>query len=39
MAAKNDLSAGDQVTLTIYRGGRYYEVKVTLMDQISADLY
>ena len=39
VAAKNDLSAGDQVTLTIYRGGRYYEVKVTLMDQISADLY
>ena len=39
VAAKNDLSAGDQVTLTIYRGGRYYEVTVTLMDQISADLY
>lgn len=39
VAAKNDLSAGDQVTLTVYRGGRYYEVKVTLMDQISADLY
>lgn len=39
VAAKNDLSAGDQVTLTIYRGGRYYEVTVTLMDQISAELY
>ena len=39
VAAKNDLSAGDEVTLTVYRGGRYYEVKVTLMDQISSELY
>ena len=31
--------AGDEVTLTIYRGGWYYEVNVTLMDQTSPDLY
>ena len=39
VGAKNDLSAGDEVTLTIYRGGWYYEVNVTLMDQTSPDLY
>jgi len=36
---KSDLSAGDTVKLTIYRGGKYYEVDVVLMDQISPDLY
>ena len=30
---KNDFSAGDTVTLTIYRGGQYYAVDVILMDQ------
>jgi len=37
--AKSDLKAGDTVTLTIYRGGKYYEVDVVLMDQTSPDLY
>ena len=39
VAAKNGLTSGDEVTLTIYRGGRYYKVAVTLMDQISSELY
>ena len=30
---KNDFSAGDTVTLTVYRGGHYYAVDVILMDQ------
>jgi serine protease Do len=30
---KNKFTAGDTVTLTIYRGGKYYDVKVVLMDQ------
>lgn len=30
---KNQYSAGDILTLTIYRGGLYYDVEVTLMDQ------
>lgn len=30
---KNDFSAGDTVTLTVYRGGKYYLVDVVLMDQ------
>ena len=30
---KNQYSAGDQLTLTIYRDGHYYDVDVTLMDQ------
>lgn len=32
-AVKNQFSAGDSVTLVIYRGGNYYEVDVVLMDQ------
>ena len=39
VAAKNDLGSGDVVTLTIYRGGRYYEVDITLMDQTTAEIY
>ena len=30
---KNQYMAGDQVTLTVYRDGSYYDVPVTLMDQ------
>ena len=37
--AKNDLTAGDIVRLTIYRSGNYYYVDVTLMDQISPEIY
>lgn len=37
--AKNDLTAGDTVRLTIYRSGNYYYVDVTLMDQISPEIY
>ena len=39
VAAKNDLSAGDTVTLMVYRGGSYYQVDVVLMDQISPEIY
>ena len=39
VAAKNDLTAGDLVTLTIYRGGSYYKAEVELMDQISPEIY
>ena len=39
VAAKNDLVAGDMVLLTIYRGGKYYQVEVELMDQISPEIY
>ena len=39
VAVKNDLDSGDMVTLTIYRGGRYYEVDITLMDQTTAEIY
>ena len=39
VAAKNDLSAGDVVLLTVYRGGKYYQVEVELMDQISPEIY
>lgn len=39
VAAKNDLSSGDEVVLTIYRGGRYYNVNITLMDQTKSELY
>ena len=39
VAAKNDLTAGDLVTLTIYRGGKYYKAEVELMDQISPEIY
>ena len=39
VAAKNDLTAGDLVTLTIYRGGAYYKAEVELMDQISPEIY
>ncbi len=38
-AAKNGLSSGDQVELTIFRRGTYYQVAVTLMDQINPELY
>jgi len=37
--AKNDLVAGEVVTLTVYRGGGYYNVKIELMDQISNEIY
>ena len=39
VAAKNDLVAGDVVLLTIYRGGKYYQAEVELMDQISPEIY
>jgi len=39
VAAKDDCEAGDNVELTIYRGGRYYRVQITLMDQIKPDIY
>ena len=39
VSAKNDLVAGDEVRLTIYRGGGYYYVDVTLVDQISPEIY
>ena len=32
---KNQYAAGDEVTLTIYRSGTYYEVTVTLIDQAN----
>ncbi|MBQ1280815.1 MAG: trypsin-like peptidase domain-containing protein [Oscillospiraceae bacterium] len=34
---KNTHTAGDTVTLTVYRHGTYYEVPVVLMDQNDAD--
>lgn len=37
--AKADKTAGDIVTLTIYRGGQYYRVDVELMDQINPEIY
>ncbi len=39
VAAKKGLSAGETVTLTVYRSGRYYYVQVELIDQISPDIY
>ena len=39
VGVKNDLQAGDTVTLTIYREGKYYYVEVVLMDQISPEIY
>ena len=39
VSAKNSLTAGDTVTLVIYRGGQYYKVEVVLMDQISPEIY
>jgi len=39
VSAKSDLVAGDVVALTIYRGGKYYKVEITLMDQISPEIY
>ncbi len=33
---KNQFSAGDSVTLTVYRGGTFYSVPVVLMDQAYA---
>ena len=39
VTAKNDLVAGDQVRLTIYRNGNYYYVDVLLVDQISPEIY
>ena len=32
---KNQYAAGDEVTLTIYRSGTYYEVTVTIVDQAT----
>ena len=32
-AVKNQYMAGDQITLTVYRDGSYYDVAVKLMDQ------
>lgn len=32
---KNQYVAGDEVTLTVYRSGTYYEVTVTLVDQAT----
>ena len=39
VSAKNDLVAGDNVRLTIFRNGNYYYVDVTLVDQISPEIY
>ena len=39
VSAKNDLVAGDEVRLTVYRGGNYYYVDVVLVDQISPEIY
>ena len=39
VAAKNDLTAGEIVVLTVYRGGNYYQIEVELMDQISPEIY
>ena len=39
VAAKDGYEAGDVARLTIYRGGRYYYVDITLMDQITPDIY
>ena len=39
VSAKNDLVAGDEVRLTVYRGGSYYYVDVLLVDQISPEIY
>jgi len=33
---KNQFSAGDTVTLTIYRSGQYFDVDIVLMDQATA---
>ena len=32
---KNQFVAGDTVTLTVYRSGRYYLVEITLIDQAT----
>ena len=32
---KNQYSAGDTVTLTVYRGGQYYSVDIVLIDQAT----
>ena len=32
---KNQYAAGDEVTLTVYRSGAYYEITVTLVDQAT----
>ena len=37
--AKEGYAAGDTVRLTVYRQGRYYHVDITLMDQITPDIY
>ena len=34
---KNEYSAGDQISLTIFRSGQNYEVTVTLMDRADLD--
>ena len=39
VSAKNNLVAGDEVRLTIYRNGNYYYVDVVLVDQISPEIY
>lgn len=39
VAAKENLSTGDTVKLTIYRGGGYYNVDIELIDQVTADIY
>ena len=33
---KNQFTAGETVTLTIYRGGTYYDVDIILMDRANA---
>lgn len=37
--AKDKSVAGDTVRLTIYRAGRYYYADITLIDQITPDIY
>ena len=39
VTAKEDSVAGDTARLTIFRAGRYYYVDITLMDQITPDIY
>ena len=36
---KEGREAGDTVRLTVHRGGRYYYVDITLVDQITPDIY
>ena len=39
VAAKEGMTAGEEVCLTVFRGGRYYYVNVQLMEQTTPDIY